>query len=230
MNAKMARPWQRQDFKHPNLIAWVIEHRGEILAKLLTLARGWVVAGKPLIDVPPLGNYAPWAQTVGSILAYGGIEGFLLNLQHLYATMDTDLTEWSAFVQAWHHVYGTEPRILSAVVADLRSDDVTYKGMREALPEDFVEDLHVRANKDPERLQRRLGNALKKLQDRYFEDGLHIVKAGQEHRAIKWRVIRGNSENPDKADYDDELRTQDSPDSPTYDKGLKSSREVSFSV
>lgn len=227
MNARTARPWQRQDFKNPNLLSWVAEYRGDIVAKLLTIARGWVVAERPMVQVPPLGNFTAWAQTVGSILAHAGVEGFLENLHHLYTKMDPDLAEWSAFLQIWYQVYGSQGLVLSTVVADLRSNGAAYQALREALPEDFVADLHVRGGKDPERLARRLGNAFKKLHDRYFEDGLHVEKIGQEHRATKWRVVQedNGNDNPDKSDRDDDRQRnvciQDSPDSQTDYKNLK---------
>ena len=92
------------------------------------------------------------------------------------------------FFQAWYQVYGAQPLVLSKVVADLRSINVAYGTLREALPEDFATDLHVHAGKDPARLERRLGNAFKKLQDRYFADGLHLRKDDEQSRAAKWCV------------------------------------------
>ena len=42
LDAGVARPWQRNGFKHPHLLRHVLGHRGELLAAILTLARGLV--------------------------------------------------------------------------------------------------------------------------------------------------------------------------------------------
>ncbi|MDR9815189.1 MAG: hypothetical protein RJR34_00080 [Candidatus Methanoculleus thermohydrogenotrophicum] len=39
-------PWQREGFRHPDLIRWVQQARGRILAAVFTLARAWIQAGK----------------------------------------------------------------------------------------------------------------------------------------------------------------------------------------
>jgi hypothetical protein len=106
------------------------------------------------------------------------------------------MTQWSTFLRAWHECYDSQAPTLARVVADLRSEDPTYQVLRDMLPEDFVEDLVVRGGKDPSRLERRLGNAFAKLQDRYFEDGLHLEKAGAVKRTATWRVVheQGNTQ------------------------------------
>jgi hypothetical protein len=215
MNARTARPWQRQCFKHDELLAWVTEHRGEILAHLLILARAWVVADKPSVPVPAMGNFTTWAKILGGILAHARIPGFLQNLNALYDTVDEATMQWTLFLRAWHHTYGTRALLLSEVIADLRSGQEAYRELREGLPEDFLDDLSVRSEKGPSRLQRRLGNAFKKYADRYFQDDLHVVKAGEAHHAAKWRVLQG-----DEAPID-HSREADSPDSPHLHKPLR---------
>jgi hypothetical protein len=208
MNARTARPWQRQGFKHDPLLVWVTAHRGEILAQLLTLARGWVVAGKPVASVPPLGNFNTWAQTIGGILAHAGVPGFLQNLIALYESLDTATTQWGIFLRAWHAAYGARALLLAEVVADLRSGKAAFHDLRESLPDDLVDDLYTRADRGTARLQRRLGTHFNKLVDRYFDGDLRVEKAGGAHHAVKWRVARG------KGSAVEECRAGDSPDSP----------------
>ncbi len=77
MDAKTARPWERTGFKHDDLVSWVSDNRGRLLAALLTIVRAWHTAGRPPAAVPTFGGFERWAMTVGSILAYLGIPGFL---------------------------------------------------------------------------------------------------------------------------------------------------------
>jgi hypothetical protein len=215
MNARTARPWQRQGFKHEDLLAWVTEHRGEILAHLLTLARAWVVADKPSTPVPAIGNFNTWAKTMGGILAHAGIPGFLQNLRSLYEALDESTTQWAMFLHAWHHTYGARPQLLSEVVSDLRSGQEEFLALRELLPDDLSDDLLTKTDKAASRLQRRLGNAFKRLVDRYFEGDYHLDKAGGTHRAAKWRVVCGDERGVGKD------RCSDSPDSPHPHKPLQ---------
>ena len=46
MDAHTDKPWTRGNFSH-DLEQWIPEHRGEIIAALLTIARAWFAAGKP---------------------------------------------------------------------------------------------------------------------------------------------------------------------------------------
>jgi hypothetical protein len=40
LDAKLSQPWTRTGFRHPDLIGWVSENRGRLIAAALTLARG----------------------------------------------------------------------------------------------------------------------------------------------------------------------------------------------
>ena len=46
LDAQTSRPFLRTGFKIDDLKAWTVEHRGELLGALLTLARAWYVAGR----------------------------------------------------------------------------------------------------------------------------------------------------------------------------------------
>jgi hypothetical protein len=47
LNPPQANPYLRTDFKIENLDVWMLEHRGEMLAAFLIIARGRIVAGRP---------------------------------------------------------------------------------------------------------------------------------------------------------------------------------------
>ena len=71
LDAKISDPFLRtgpepgKKFKIPDLNAWCLEHRGEPVAALLTLARAWYVAGKPKPAITPTGSFERWTITVG---------------------------------------------------------------------------------------------------------------------------------------------------------------------
>ena len=102
LDARMARPWQRGGFRHPDLLRWVSENRGALVRALLVVAQAWYVAGKPkAADVPRLGSFESWAEVVGGMVEFAGITGFLGNLEALYEKADEGGAEWEGFPSAW---------------------------------------------------------------------------------------------------------------------------------
>lgn len=99
LNAQMARPWTRdpRGFKR-ELPSWAIEHRSDIVAALLTMARAWFLADKPDWSGRPLGSYEKWSKVVGGILEFCGLKKFLSNLEELYEQTDDDPAQWSEFI------------------------------------------------------------------------------------------------------------------------------------
>jgi hypothetical protein len=109
MDAKCSRPFERTEFRHKRLKQYVLVHRGELLAALLTLARAWFVAGRPQPDVIPVGSFEDWTTIIGGILQHVGIEGFLANSSQLYQQADAESIQWEAFLKTLDGVFYGEP-------------------------------------------------------------------------------------------------------------------------
>jgi hypothetical protein len=120
MDAKLARPWQRSGFRHPELLGWVREHRGELVAAILTVARAWFAAGRPPAEVMAFGGFDAWAKSIGGILAHARVSGFLANLPALYESMDEETQQWVAFLETWYRMYGDTPVVIAEVLRGFR--------------------------------------------------------------------------------------------------------------
>lgn len=182
MDAKMSRPWLRNKtrFKHPNLIDWVSENRGYILAAILTIIRAWVVAGKPkATNLPSLGSFERYCDVVGGILASMGSTGFLNNINAMYAEADVETPEWEEFLEVWHDTVGDTSITVADISAKINSD----KDLSDSLPESL-------GDKADSEFKRNLGKALAKHNGIQYPNGFSIVKDGTHRRAIKWRVKR----------------------------------------
>jgi Bifunctional DNA primase/polymerase, N-terminal len=188
LDARDARPWQRQDFRHPDLLGWVTANRGQLVHALLTLARAWFAADKPKApDLPRLGSFESWTETVGGMVAFARIPGFLTNLAALYDKADEGNAEWEEFLHAWWETFAEDPVTVAQIVKKVEADE----DLREALPPDLVEAF----DKSKGSFSRRLGNALsKRAGTRYGEDALRVVKAGELRRAVRWQLEKGSSE------------------------------------
>lgn len=194
MDAKSRRPWQRDEpFTHPDVLAYTHEHRGEILAAVLTLARYWIQQGKPGVPdtVPKLGGYEHWRNIVGGVLTTAGYRGFLGNLDELYTEMDVDGTQWDTFIEAWHGKWG-EKGLTTADILDRlhREQDSTTtefsdsQKVSDCLPDDISDALSDRKGS----VSRRVGNALRKRKDRVFAGNLRLMPAGVSHKVALWCI------------------------------------------
>ena len=181
LDAKQARPWMRDQgqFRHPRLIEWVGQNRGNILGAMLTIARAWVAAGSPQApQTANLGGFESWARVVGGILAFMREEGFLSNLEELYAQADTDTPQWAAFLDAWREVIGSEPVTVSELVSHL-FDNSDFAG---TLPDNV-------GDRDGRGFTRKLGRGLSRRADVRYPNGLMVMKTDQvKHHAVAWKV------------------------------------------
>jgi hypothetical protein len=57
-------PEERTGFRHADLIQWVEDHCGALVAACLTLIRTWIAAGEPCARLT-LGSYNEWAAVMG---------------------------------------------------------------------------------------------------------------------------------------------------------------------
>jgi len=188
LDARESRPWQRENFKHPDLLSWVAKNRGRLIHALLTLARAWFAAGKPKAEnLPRLGSFEAWAETVGGMVAFAGIPDFLGNLEELYDKADAGGAEWEGFLYTWWEELDASKAI---TVADLTKRIDDNDTLKEALPGDLAEAF----DKSTGSFSRKLGTALaKRAGTHYGEDGMHIVRAGEFRRAVRWKLELGSA-------------------------------------
>jgi hypothetical protein len=180
LDAQEAQPWLRSpsEFRHPNIVAWARENRGKILAGILTIARAWVLTGKPIPDdVPVIGNFESWCYTIAGILNFTGIKGFLGNLQSMYTMADPETPGWMVFLEVWYEIFGNEPVSTSEIIKKLKSDDNLCNSLPGSLGD--VED---------KKFAQKLGSALSRRLQMRFTNGLVITKAGKKQHAVLWKV------------------------------------------
>jgi hypothetical protein len=150
------------------------------------------------MQTPILGSFEPWSKTIGGILHFAGIPGFLTNLDSLYAQADDGAVEWNAFLRAWHSRYGNKPVAVGTIAADLQSD--ASNALRDTLPDPlggFVVFEPAQAMeaakfmiKDVGKFKIRLGKQLQqRVGRRYGNNGLHLIRHEDSHsKTATWSV------------------------------------------
>lgn len=185
LDAQLAQPWLRQpdQFKHCDLVKWVKERRGDIIAAMLVVVRAWILDGKPK---PPnlvtIGSYESFCQVLGGVLGYIEVEGFLQNLPQMYAQMDTETPQWGRFLEEWYDVFGEQGVTVAEVIKKLNDNEF----FAATLPDSV-------ADKDAKGYSRKLGNALAKRKDVRFANGLMIQAGNVKHHATAWKVVKADT-------------------------------------
>jgi putative DNA primase/helicase len=104
LEPEQERPELRSDFRHPDLLRWVRAERGRLIVACLTLARAWVIKGRPRgseVLGTTFGSYPSWLDIIGGVLAVAGIEGLLENRDKLADQGDDELGPWRFFFHLW---------------------------------------------------------------------------------------------------------------------------------
>lgn len=189
IDAQQARPDQRTNFHHPELLQWVKDKRGMILAAILTLARAWIQAGCPPPEgIPQVGSFEKWRGMVGGILGNAGITGFLANLEQFRERSDTLSSQWDSFLQALKEQFpgSFTMKEVKALLESYNDDrQSAFNDPKIRLCDVIPDDISLR-DKDPSRA---IGNALKRHADHVFSSGLVIRKDDTKiHHAMAWRV------------------------------------------
>lgn len=186
LDAKHGRPWTRDGFRHRDLLGWAADHRGQLIAALLTLARGWWAAGQPEATVPALGGFDGWARTTGGVLAHAQVPGFLADRDQLHDQADEEAGEWAAFLTTWAEQYHDEPVPTTQLADAIRTD--ADSALRDALPVELADAL----DRPAASFKTRLGKALGKRQGtRYGDPERRLERASIDSRSgrVLWRVV-----------------------------------------
>jgi hypothetical protein len=189
LDAGLSRPWERQNFKHKSLCDWVLSLRGDFLAAIFTIGRGWFVAGKPepKKPVPVMGGFTRWTQIIGGILSFAGVDGFLENLKQFHNEADLEGPEWEGFLSVWVEVIGHVPKTCQDVAAILRANPK----FATTLPDNLQDIL-----KDPDKsFERSLGRALARKENRPFGEKNLALQGDRATRdkVILWKVAPSNA-------------------------------------
>jgi hypothetical protein len=183
----------KEEFRHTNILAWIKEHRVEIVRAFMIIMRAWVVAeNRP--DPGQLGSFEFWSSVVPSMILYAGGPNVLLSRPKDVQTEDTGSDAHRALMEHWAW---PEPIKAADVVKKLfegetaqQRDNPHARGVPKGFAE-MREAVRVLTNtpegKSPSPTQ--FGYALRKLRDK-IRGGLKLTGKPNRDDVVEWRVVR----------------------------------------
>lgn len=167
LDSNMEHPEDRARFRHPNLLAWAQQHRGELVWASLVLARAWVAAGRPKA-ADRLGSFESWADVLGGILRVAEVPGFLANKDDLRARAASERDDLYAFLCEWRALHENGKRLRARDLGPVLLEQLGVHGEGKA-------DIH------------RAGKLLHKHVDRPYGD--LVLRAGAKNGGVStWYV------------------------------------------
>jgi len=123
IDPRSPRPHERTGFKL-NLKTWVPENRGKILHAILTIARAWVLAGKPCAAGKRGDEYADWDAAMEGMLSWAKIaDNFgVADKKHLDSNEDM---EFALFLSAVYEVMGGQSFKMNDLIAKIGDEPST---------------------------------------------------------------------------------------------------------
>lgn len=194
-------PEQRRDFQISNLWAWAREHRGDLVAALLTLIRAWVAAGRPRRRRTGADIYQSWIETVDGILGHAGLPGTFDGRDAQRVTVGAGDEEWRDFLEAVHAQFGERPwtvKELLGLVQDVparpigdtfaEAEAARHPIPLDALPAELGERI-TRGRIGPFIIAKSLGRWLSNREGRWAGDQITVRRAGQSRDKVAlWRI------------------------------------------
>jgi hypothetical protein len=105
LDAKMEHPESRTGFRHSDLKSWVEQYDDVLRLTALTLIQAWIAAGR-IRGRRRIGMFESFCETIGGILEFAGIPGFLGNLDSHRSESDQATTALQGFIQRWWRDFG----------------------------------------------------------------------------------------------------------------------------
>lgn len=93
-------PHLRTSFVHPDLRAYVLEHRDAILTTLVGMVAAWDRAGRPAGSMR-VGGFEGWSATVGGVMEHAGYDLWMSNYAAWTGAADVEGADMIRFMENW---------------------------------------------------------------------------------------------------------------------------------
>jgi hypothetical protein len=183
LTSLVEKPHERTDFRHPNLIQHVRDHRGELLSAALTILKAYAVAGFPEQKMEAWGSFEDFSRTVRGALLWCKQPDPAETRAELEEESEEGISEHQQLVFAWDELQSAMGRKGGTTIKDALA---FLAAKPDAAPRcrDVLHELRRKAGQpDPNVIARRLREA----KDRNF-GGKMLRSLGNPKDSLRWQV------------------------------------------
>jgi hypothetical protein len=175
------------------------KQRGELVAAALTVMRAYIVAGMPA-QATPLGSFGDWSRLVRNSLLWLGEADPCATMDYARA-MDPKLDAIRNVFAAWSRTFGTAKLTVSDIIHAATAAGDTARPLYDALAAVAGAGGVLNPN--------RLGRWLAQQQGRIVS-GQRVVRDGERHRVVLWRLdsVKPARDDVTEADGEPEACTE----------------------
>ena len=161
-------------YSNKKLLDDILENRSHYVSLALTMIRAWIVAGRPLEEVPPIATYGDWSNYCRQVLLWLGLpdpaKSLLIALKR-----DPDREILGCLLHAWYNLFRSQSVMLRSAIENAN---------------DILEEVLIEINGGQSSLNhRKLGRWLKRHAGRIV-DGLKFEQDDSVRLSAQaWRVI-----------------------------------------
>lgn len=186
IDPKSPDPYMRTGFKIRDLEGWMYARRGEYLAALLTVARGWSVAGAQVVETRS-DSYARWDGVMRGLLTWSQLGAqFGQDRQSSTAGVSEDDSDWAEFLAEVYRVFKDQPFRAKDILAKVGSTE--YDVQAEMLPGDLAE-KYGRSSASTAGVAKSLGRWLSNRQGRYADGYTVTAVVDNGKTAKRYQVV-----------------------------------------
>ncbi|MFO0580507.1 MAG: hypothetical protein U1A78_41580 [Polyangia bacterium] len=190
---KLDKPQEREGFRHPDLLPWILERRGDLIWSFLTLLRAFFVAGKPHHKLKRWGSYEGWSSIVRECLVFHGYPDPYLASDKVVLEADPAQVAMGRLLEGWRELCeeSGHPEGLSAYEAiDLLKDELEQRRLGKVKKhDDLIAAINeITRTRTALASPTDLGARLRGKKKRPF-NGLMIVNEEAGRRGNIWRVV-----------------------------------------
>lgn len=166
-----------------DLNEWLPLHAGTVLHALLVLLAGWVSDGMPK-SAHSIASFGAWPRTLGGILGWLGVDGWLENREEQMQQGDDDAQEWAGFLAVWHRHFGDD-EVTSKMIHDAAQTVADQFGnsapgpLADTIPRDGGKFVPT---------AKQLGHWLKGRDGRHFDEYRLRSRYDAKRKVNMWRV------------------------------------------
>ncbi|WP_437590465.1 hypothetical protein [Sorangium sp. So ce1000] len=192
LETHLENPEERQDFKHPDLLAWVTAERPRLVCAGLTILRAFIVAGRPRLGIGTWGSFEQWAALIPPAIVFAGGGNPMRTRPTVEARSDPEKDAMRVILRDLPRLDTSGTGITAKTVIGclypierLRGQDTRPDGYDE-MRESIEALVPTKPSSAPD--TRAFGRILAKFKGRVI-GGVHLQPKSADGGVMKWRVV-----------------------------------------